>query len=69
MAELPDGLINGFRIKPRYIKCENDSFCMPDTGECIWVFSLKDSRFYQLEISNSYMEGISIIIFWKSQAE
>lgn len=65
IAELPDGTMNKFRLNPRCIKCDEEIFCMPDIGECIWIYQLETSQFKKIEIDNPNKVRIAITNFVK----
>lgn len=41
-----------FRLIPRCIKWENDIYCMPDMGNCIWVYNIENRDFSKILIDN-----------------
>jgi len=65
IAELPKKDLNGFRLNSRCIKCGNDIYCMPDTGDCIWVYQIDNSSFYQIMIDNADGVELNLANFWE----
>ncbi len=67
VAEIPtlNSETSKFRQNPRCIKIENEIFCIPDIGECVWVYNLLDSQFRQIEIENPNRERLSMTGVWK----
>lgn len=65
IAELPEGIVNGFRLNPRCLKCGNEVFCMPDTSSYIWVWRLEVAQFQKIRILNPNKKRVSIVNFWK----
>lgn len=63
VAELP--VTNGLRLNSRCIKCYNDIFCIPDTGDSIWVYELDKSQFRKIGIKNPDKVRLMIVNFWQ----
>ena len=64
IAELPNIEKNTFRLNPRCIKYENDIYCMPDTGDCIWVYQLECEQFTQIQINTPPKVRLGVNFFW-----
>lgn len=63
-AVLPNNMVDKFRLNSKCIKFENDIFCMPNRGDCIWVYQLNTSKFYNIKINNPNKKRILIVDFW-----
>ncbi len=67
IKEIPDSDKNTFRLNPKCIKCENDIFCMPDLGSCIWVYHIEKSQFTSIAVDRPKDVRLSIRDFWKCE--
>lgn len=65
VAKLPNDKINKFRLNSYCIKVENEVFCMPDVGECIWIYDVIKSEFSQITIDNPNSVRLSCIHTWQ----
>ncbi len=65
IKEIPDPNKDTFRLNPKCMKCNNDIFCMPDMGSCIWVYHIEKSQFTSIAVDNPNGVRLSIRDFWK----
>lgn len=52
ITKLPNNNPSRFRLNLNCIKIGDDIFCMPDMGECIWVYNVVNLEFRQIVIQN-----------------
>ena len=64
IAQIPNEKENCFRLNPRCIKIEKEIYCIPDVGDCIWVYHLEKAEFVQIEIRNINYARLGITNFW-----
>lgn len=62
--EIPFPVSGRFRSTPRCIKFGDDIFCLPDTGECIWVYEKKTHKLVRISIDNPNNVRLELIFWW-----
>ena len=65
MKEIPEKSTNTFRMNPNCIKYRDFIFCMPTTGNSIWIYQIKNSQFQQIKIHNPNGVKIAMVDFWQ----
>ena len=64
IASIPNGKQNRFRLNPKCLKIENAIYCMPDTGDYIWIYQLEKREFKQIKVNNPKKGRLAINNFW-----
>ncbi len=67
IAPIPKLEAKTFRRNPRATKIGNDINCMPDLGNCIWIYQIEEEKFLQMKINNLKRKRVSIYDYWKCE--
>lgn len=62
---IPEETTSKFRLTPFILKCGDDIFCMPDNGNCIWVYNVCSEKFRKISINNPNNVRVGIYDFWE----
>ncbi len=63
-AEIPVHVLGRFRVTPRCIKYIDKIFCIPDRGECIWVYKKREDKLIKIDLINPNHVRLEIIFWW-----
>lgn len=65
MKEIPEKSADTFRMNPNCIKYKDFVFCIPNIGNSIWIYQVKNSQFQQIKIHNPNSVRIGMVDFWQ----
>ncbi len=65
LEKIPEETIDLYRMNPHCIKYKDFILCMPDRGNNIWIYQLKESQFQPIKIHNPNRVRVSITDFWQ----
>lgn len=65
VQKIPNLNINKFRLNPQCVKRKNEIYCLPDIGDCIWIYNLDKKCFEHIKIDNSNNDRLSITNLWE----
>ena len=52
IADIPANSVSAYRINPTVVKYKEHIICLPDIGECIWIYDLMQSTLKKVTVNN-----------------
>lgn len=65
MKEIPEKGTGTFRMNPNCTKYKDFVFCIPNIGNSIWIYHVKNSLFQQIKIHNPNGVRVGMTDFWQ----